>query len=284
MHVHFMQSLQVFCILKMAVSRAVEPNAYLEACYKQQNERKPMTDFALVNVHKFFEQKHSTLQDEPMKVLDYGCGPVLAYSICAAGANAEIVLAEYGEKNRNALQDWQDCSPSAWDWTPYIKHVTCDLEGKDENEVDIRDETLRKAVKAIVACDITQDPPIAKGYEGPYDVVMSILCIENGCLTRQEYKAAVKRIATLVKREGNLLIHSTVRNREKGDDTPGYYYVGEKKHIQVALPLQFVLTTLKESGFSVIETNRLPEKESKALSKGGQMDLDSTAFIVAKKL
>ena len=61
-------------------------------------------------------------------------------------------------------------------------------------------------------------------------------------------------------------------------------YVGEKRHIQIALPLQFVLKTLKECGFSVIETNRLPEKESKTLSIGGQMDLDSTAFIVAKRL
>jgi hypothetical protein len=269
----------------MAVSHAVEPNAYLELCYKQQNARKSMTDFAVVNVHKFFEQKHSTSQDDtPMKVLDYGCGPVLAYTICAAGANAEIVLAEYGENNRSALQDWLDRNPSAWDWTPYIKHVTCNFEGKDETEVDTREETMRKAIKAIVPCDITKDPPIAKGYEGPYDVVMSMLCIENGCLTRQEYKAAVKRIATLVKREGNLLIHSTVRNRKEGDDTPGYYYIGEKRHIQIALSLQFVLMTLKESGFSVIEINKLPEKESIALSVGGKMDLDSTAFIAAKKL
>jgi 2-polyprenyl-3-methyl-5-hydroxy-6-metoxy-1,4-benzoquinol methylase len=269
----------------MAVGHAVEPNAYLQICYKQQNVSKGITDFALVNVHTFFEQKHSTSQDDtPMKVLDYGCGPVLAYSTCAAGANAEIVLAEYGEKCRSALQDWLDRSPSAWDWTPYIKHVICDLEGKDETEVDTRKETLRKAIKAIVPCDITQDPPIAKGYEGPYDVVMSMLCIEHGCLTRQEYKAAVKRIATLVKREGNLLIHSTIRNREEGNDTPGYYYINEKKHIEVALSLQFVLMTLKECGFSVIETNKLPEKESNALSIGEERDLDSTAFIIAKKL
>ena len=245
-----------------------------------------MTDFALMNVHKFFVQKHSltTSKDEPIRVLDYGCGPVLAYNICAAGVNAEIVLAEYGEKCRNALQDWLDCNPSAWDWTPYMKHVVFDLEGKDENEIERREESLRKAIKAIVSCDITQDPPIAKGYEGPYDVVMSMLCIENGCLTRQEYKAAVTRIATLVKRGGNFLLYSTVRNRKENDDTPGYYYVGEKRHIQVALPLQFVLTTLKECGFAVIETNKLPEKESNALRIGGKMDLDSTAFIVTKKL
>ena len=268
----------------MSVSHAVDPSSYLELCYKPQCALKPVTDFALLNVHTFFVQKHSTSQDEPMKVLDYGCGPALAYSICAAGANAEIVLAEYGEKCRNALQDWLDRSPSAWDWTPHIKYVICDLEGKDDSQVQKREEALHKAIKAIVPCDITQDPPIAKGYEGPYDVVMSMQCIENGCLTRQEYKAAVKRIATLVKRGGSLLLYSSIRNREEGDDTPGYYYAGEGKHIQVALPLEFVLTTLKGNGFDVNEANSLPEKERDALGRVETTDLESTAFICATKL
>ena len=80
------------------------------------------------------------------------------------------------------------------------------------------------------------------------------------------------------------MLHSTVRNRKENDDTPGYYYVGEKRHVQVALLLQFVLMTLKECGFAVIETNKLPEKESNALCIGGKIDLDSTAFIVAKTI
>ena len=39
------------------------------------------------------------------------------------------------------------------------------------------------AIRAVLACDITQDPPIAEGDGQPYDVVMSMLCFENGCLT-----------------------------------------------------------------------------------------------------
>jgi hypothetical protein len=188
----------------MAVSHELDPNSYLETCFQQQSAYKEMKDFALVNVHDFFIQKYSTSKGVPLKVLDCGCGPAVAYDISAAAESAEIVLAEYGEKCRSALQDWLDRSPSAWDWTPHIKYVVCDLEGKDENQVQKREDDLRKAVKAIVPCDITQDPPIAKGYEEPYDVVMSMLCIENGCLTRQEYKDAVKRIATLVKSDGTL--------------------------------------------------------------------------------
>ena len=104
-----------------------------------------MKDFALVNVHNFFMQKHSTSKGVLLKVLDYGCGPAVAYDISAAAAeSSEIVLAEYGETCRNALQDWLDRGPSAWDWTPYIKYVVCDLEGKDESKVQKQEEDLRK--------------------------------------------------------------------------------------------------------------------------------------------
>ena len=270
----------------MAVNQEVQsdPFTYLEVCFTKQDVVQAFKDFALVNVHKFFTQKHSTSKVVPLKVLDYGCGPVLAYDISAAGGNAEVVLAEYDESYRNALQDWLDHSPSAWDWSPYIKHVVCDLEGKGDSEVLKREESLRKAIKAVVPCNITQDPPIAKGYEGPYDVVMSLLCLDSACHTRSDYKAAFKRLAGMVKNGGDLLLYTTIRNREEHDDTPGYYGIGERKVFDVALPLQFVLTTLKQNGFTVIETNQLPEEESAALNNLENTDLESAAFITASKL
>ena len=78
----------------MAVSRGIDPNSYLEICFEQQSAYKAMKDFVLVNVHKFFTHKYSASKDDPIKVLDYGCGPALAYDISPAGINAEIVLAE----------------------------------------------------------------------------------------------------------------------------------------------------------------------------------------------
>ena len=88
----------------------------------------------------------------------------------------------------------------------------------------------------MVHCDITKDPPIAKGYEGPYDVVMSLLCLEHACRIRSEYTTAVKMLATMVKTGGILLLHTTLRNREDHDDTPGYYAIGEIRYFDVALP------------------------------------------------
>ena len=273
-------------MLKMntCTGQDLDPTLYLEMSFKHQSVYSAIKEFALVNVHKFFTTNYLTSRREPLKVLDYGCGPVLAYDISAARVGGEVVLAEYADKCRDAIQQWLNREPSAWDWSQCIKYVVQDLEGGDKKEAIKREENLREAIKAVVPCDITQDPPIAKGFEGPYDVVMSMLCIENGCLTRDEYKTAVRRISTLVKRGGSLLLYSSNRNREEHDQTPGYYYVGETRHVQVALPLQFVLTTLKENGFNVVETNMLPDKENEAIHNCEETDLETTAFITATKV
>lgn len=67
-----------------------------------------------------------------------------------------------------------------------------------------------KSHQGCRAMRITKDPPIAEGFEGPYDVIMSILCIENGCLTKDEYKAAVRRIVSLTKKGENFLLYTSV--------------------------------------------------------------------------
>lgn len=113
----------------MAVSNEVDPITYLEMCFTQDDANKSLKEFALENVHNSFVQKHSTSEGTSLKVLDYGCGPVVAFDISAAKQ-----AAEYGEKCRQALQDWLNHHSSAWDWTPYIEHVVCDLKKKDKNE------------------------------------------------------------------------------------------------------------------------------------------------------
>ena len=111
-----------------------------------------------------------------------------------------------------------------------------------------------------------------------------MLCIENGCLTREDYKAAVRRIATLVKRYWSLLLYTSIQNQEDNDNYPRYYYVGKEKHVQVALPLEFVQTALKECGFDIVKVNELPKEESDALGMIETTDLEATAFIITTKL
>ena len=37
---------------------------------------------------------------------------------------------------------------------------------------------LRRLVKGVIPCDILCDPPLlVPGYEGPYDIILSSLCL-----------------------------------------------------------------------------------------------------------
>ena len=62
-------------------------------------------------MHEFFKAtKFDTVKPgELLKVLDYGCGPVIAHIISAAGTEAtEIILAEFTDGCRKAIQLWLD--------------------------------------------------------------------------------------------------------------------------------------------------------------------------------
>ena len=82
------------------------------------------------------------------------------YEISSARNATEIVLSEYTERNRAALQLWimMNGDPKAHDFSQYFKYVVQDLEGRSEKEAFERQEKLQRVVKAIVSCDITEDP------------------------------------------------------------------------------------------------------------------------------
>ena len=246
------------------------PSVYLETRYKRPGEKK-LHDFPTQHLHTFFSDVQVSPTSE-YKVLDYGCGPVLANVISAAKVATEVVLAEYTEKNRLTVQQWLDKGPTAWNWRPFFEHIVVTLEGKSPHEAIEREEYLRSIIQAVVPCDITQDPPITEGFEGPYDAVISLLSIETGCRSLEEYKCAVKRVHKLIKSGSFLILFSTLRN-----DTSalGWYKVGTETFTEIPLTLQFVHATLKEANLHVLKTESLELPEYR--------HLDGTAFIVARK-
>ena len=165
---------------------------------------------------------------------------------------SEIVLAEYTSKNRQALQQWLDKDPSAFDWSPYFNYVVRDLEGKSEQDVLSREERLHSLVK-IASCDISLDQPIEMGYEGPYDVVLTMLAIESACRSESEYFIFIERLSSLVKPGGHLLLIAKLATVSQ----PMYYKVGNQDIYYYTLSFDAVTSALKHASFVNISTAHL---------------------------
>ena len=241
-------------------SNGFDVEAYLTSRFvdpRCQEDESLVRNFALQNLHDYFRKKSPVAVEGStnFKVLDYGCGPVIANVISAAGLATEIVLAEYTEEGRTAVRRWLDRDPSCFNWSPYFKYIVQTLEGKSLQEAGDREECVRRVVKAVVGCDVTQDPPIKKGYDGPYEVVICCLCLATACRTKADYSNAVRRLATLVKPGGVLLLQTC---ESKNPDGPLVSHkVGNQEFHALPLSQAFVLATLEQVGLFDIAVKQL---------------------------
>ena len=179
-------------------------------------------EFSLVCLSESFSAIDSG--ENGLTVLDYGCGPNLANHISAASKATAIILADYCKPNLEFTKKWLAADPSAHNWSFYFKHVVETLEGKSHQESIERQKLVRDKVKAVVACDITKDQFIEEGYEGPYDVVKSLLCLSNAATKTEEYLSHLRKLASLVKTKGTLLYSDiTVKSAKEFP-----YKVGDK--------------------------------------------------------
>ena len=85
----------------------------------------------------------------------------------------------------------------------YLVSIWRQLENKG------KDEVLRHLVKRVILCDILRDPPLlVPGYEGPYDIIFSSLCLISACTTHEEYSQAIGRLTKYLKPGGKLILQS----------------------------------------------------------------------------
>ena len=193
-----------------------------------------------------------------LTVLDYGCGPNLANHISAASKATEIVLADYCKPFRDFTKKWLAADPSAHDWLFYFKHVVETLEGKFHQESIERQKVLRDKVKAVVACDITKDQFIEEGYEGPYDVVKSLLCVSNAATNTEEHCSHLRKLASLVKINGTLLFADITMKSAKLFS----YKLGDKEFDAFKISTEDIVSTLQTAGFSEIVVKHLRDSEN----------------------
>ena len=249
-----------------------DPWAFLNS-YKEVNV---WHRHSLCILHEFYKFYGSPLVG--LKVLEFGAGPVISYEISAALYASEIVLSEYTEKNREVLQMWLDRDPKAPNWKPFFEYVVQELEGKSKEEAEIRQEELRRVVKAVIPCDITKDSPIDPAYYGPYDVVISSLCLDTACASLEEFAGAVRKLAKYIKPGGKLLLHTV-----SGPADTVFYMVGKEKFFGLSINEDFLTTTLKKTEFCDITIKCLSRDTPGLDIPTEECDFQTIHFAIATK-
>ena len=237
----------------------------------------PLQLFKLKQLHELYQSYPSAAK---LKILEIGTGPSIANTISAAPYAAEIVLSEYTEANRSTLLQWLNNDPSGFDWTHIFKRVVVDLEGRSEEEVPIRAELVRKVVKAVVPCDVNQDPPIPTQYVDQYDIVTDFLCLVSACATTEDYTAALVRLHALLKSGGKIVLYTS---ETRNTLTPVSYPVGPHNFFGLRISRDVIFKSLEQVGFHDVKTMAQTRKDL-GLPDDIQPDVVAFSFITARKL
>ena len=214
-----------------------------------------------------------------LKVLNYGSGPIVAFEASAASYAQEIVLAEYIEKNRMVAKLWLDKDPSKPDFGALYRYVVEELEGRGPSEVEERQESVRR-LTTVCSCDIFQDPPIQKGYEGPYDVIYTASTLEGACSNIEEYGEAVSKLCDHVK-PGGWLVMSVCMGTDQEEGIYNINYVGSQRYDEVKVRPADIYDILQGCGFN---RENISAKPLVHLSPETLVDnLECTMYVVAQK-
>ena len=222
-------------------------NYYKASC---SSDISPFVKHRLQCLHESFQ----TIPND-VKVLDYGAGPIILSAISAATKASEIVLADYTNNNLKYVRQWLNSEPGAFDWSTHFNYIVQELEGEGEREARERQDHVRRLVKAVVHCDITQNPPIERGFDHPYDVVICCLVLEGTARTQEEYFLGMSRLATLIKPGGSLFYYGA-------EDNKGYYTVGDRNFPTLQVSEELALKAFAAAGFGNVVVSHPPQVDA----------------------
>lgn len=213
----------------------------------------PNTAFAFYTerLHSFYTTYSSKWNNKTARLLEFGGGPVITTLISAAPYVNDITFAAHTESERKEIELWKNAKQGAHDWSSHFKYVVNEVEHTTAGDGAWREreELLRKRISSIIACDISWNNPLAVKQE-PFEIVSTSLCLESACTTYTKYKEGIKKLVSLLKPGGFLLM--IIVERET------FYMDGKKRWLTLYLTLEQVKEALAKAGTSIFVAEREP--------------------------
>ncbi|XP_004718027.1 nicotinamide N-methyltransferase-like, partial [Echinops telfairi] len=106
-----------------------------------------------------------------------------------------------------------------------------------------KEEKLRRAVKWVVKCDVTQSQPLGPVSLPPADCLLTTLCLDAACPDLPTYREALRNLGSLLKPGGFLVMVDALKS--------SYYTIGKQKFSSLSLGREAVEAAVREAGYTI---------------------------------
>ncbi len=179
--------------------------------------------------------------------LEIGCGPTLHHAIMVAPYVKNMVLSDFLEGNRKAVEQWRDNHPDALNWQQYTQFI---LETEQalatEQDVADREHRTREKILGVIPCNLMSSTVVQS--ETQYDLVGCFYCLEEVARTIESFRTMIANVASLIRPGGALMIaalRSTSFYHVRGDN-------GEEVEFPcLAVTESLVKQSLNDAGFEI---------------------------------
>lgn len=107
-----------------------------------------------------------------------------------------------------------------------------------------KEEKVRRAIKQVLKCDVTQANPLAPTMVPQASCLLSLLCLEAACKDLPTFRSALKNISSLVKPGGHFILMTSL------EDT--FYMVGQHRFFCLYLTQEIIEDAVREAGFDIV--------------------------------
>ena len=134
-----------------------------------------------------------------------------------------------------------------------------------------KEEKLRRAVKQVLKCDVTQSQPLGAVSLPPADCLLSTLCLDAACPDLPAYRTALRNLSSLLKPGGYLVIVDALRS--------SYYMIGEQRFSSLCLGREAVEASVREAGYTIKQFEVISQSYSPTTA-----DNEGIFFLVGQKM
>lgn len=202
-------------------------------------------------------------------LIDIGSGPTIYQLLSACESFKEIIATDYADQNLQELEKWLKKEPGAFDWSPVTAYV-CELEGNRVKRTE-KEEKLRRAVKQVLKCDVTQSRPLGAVSLPQADCLLSMLCLDAACPDLPAYHTALRNLSSLLKPGGYLVIMDALKS--------SCYMIGEQRFSSLCLGREAIEAAVRQAGYTIEQFEVLSQSYSSTRANN-----EGLFSLVARKL